>query len=74
MKYAERLQELRYEKGLSQLQVAQIIGVSQRTYSNYEHGDIRIPVERLITLARHYNVSMDYISGVTDSRTPFPAD
>lgn len=57
---------------MNQTAVASLTGVQQKTYSDYEIGKTRIPVESLIVLARFYNVNMDYITGVSDERKPFP--
>lgn len=62
MKFYERMRLLRNEKHLSQSTVAEYLHVGQRTYSDYENGRTRIPVESLIQLAYLYNVSMNYIS------------
>ena len=72
MRYTERLRALREEKALTQESIAEVLAVSQRTYSDYESGRLRIPVDRLMTLARFYNCSLDYISGASDLRRPFP--
>lgn len=72
MNYAERIRNLREDKGLTQTQVAQLLKVGQKTYSDYELGKTRIPVDSLILLAKNYNVSMDYICGVSHTRNPFP--
>ena len=72
MRYTERLRALREEKSLTQERIAEVLAVSQRTYSDYESGRLRIPVDRLMTLARFYNCSLDYISCASDLRRPFP--
>ena len=72
MKYYERIRALREDHSLSQQRIADLLYIGQRTYADYESGKTRIPVERLIVLARFYNVSMDYISGASDIPTPFP--
>lgn len=72
MKCNERIRELREDNFHTQQKVAELVNVGQRTYSDYESGKTRIPVESLITLARFYNVSMDYISGVSNIKCPFP--
>ena len=46
--------------------------VGQKTYSDYELGKTRIPLESIVKLARMYDVSVDYICGVTDQRRTFP--
>lgn len=72
MSYAERIRALREDKDKSQVEVAALLGVGQRTYCDYELGKTRIPVDSLMILAKFYNVSMDYICGLSDTRTPFP--
>ena len=59
IKFADRLKELRKEKGISQKLVAKEIGITLSAYSNYEQG-IREPSnEMLIKLCKYYNVSAD---------------
>lgn len=72
MNYTERIRALREDSDMTQTQIAQLLKVGQKTYSDYELGKTRIPVDSLITLAKLYHVSMDYICGVTDIRKPFP--
>lgn len=72
MKYAERIRALREDRDFTQAQVAELLNIGQRTYCDYELGKTRIPVDSLIILAKTYNVSMDYISGVTDIKKDFP--
>ena len=66
-----RIYELREFYDLKQRELADILGCSQRVYSNYERGDLDIPTEVLIKLAQHYNTSVDYILGLTDNKTPY---
>lgn len=72
MNYTERIRALREDSDMTQTQIAQLLKVGQKTYSDYELGKTRIPADSLITLAKLYHVSMDYICGVTDIRKPFP--
>ena len=72
MNYTDRIRSLREDNDYSQREIAQLINVGQRTYCDYELGKTRIPVDSLIILAKLYNVSMDYICGVSDKRAPFP--
>lgn len=62
----ERIRNLREDRDLKQRELAEILNCSQRIYSNYERGDVDIPTEILIKLARYYNTSVDYILGETD--------
>ena len=72
MNYAERIRELREDSDITQTEIAEILKIGQRTYCDYELGKTRIPVDSLIVLAKFYNVSMDYICGVTDIRKKYP--
>ncbi len=74
MKYNERIREMREDSFLTQQKVADLLYVGQRTYADYESGKTRIPVERLLILAKYYNVSMDYISGASNVRNKFPKE
>ncbi len=62
----ERVKELRKKAKLTQKQVGEILGVNQRTYSNYEIGDRDMSPETLIKLADYYDVTIDYLLGRTD--------
>ena len=62
---------MREDSGLNQTQVATMLGIDQRTYSNYEIGKYRFPIDYLIILATRYNTSVDYLVGLTDNRLPY---
>ena len=72
MNYAERIRALREDSDKTQTEIAGLLNVGQRTYCDYELGKTRIPVDSLIILAKLYNVSVDYICGVSDVRGFFP--
>lgn len=72
MDYLEIIKNLRTDRDLSQSDVAKVIGVAQRTYADYESGNVRINVDALIKLAAFYDVDMNYISGLSDKKLPFP--
>lgn len=72
MLYIQRIRELREDKDYNQTYVAQLIHVDQTTYSNYELGKVRMPIECIVELARFYDVNLDYIIGVSDVRNKFP--
>ncbi len=67
----ERLKYLRKEKNVSQQELATILHIKQNTYSQYERGKRQLPIELLIALARFYNVSTDFILGITDNEDPY---
>lgn len=66
----KRIYELREDNDLKQREIAKILNCSQRVYSNYERGDLDIPTEILIKLAKYYDVSTDYILGISDKMDP----
>ncbi|MDO5133419.1 MAG: helix-turn-helix transcriptional regulator [Eubacteriales bacterium] len=72
MQCKERIRALRENHSLSQRKVAGVINVSQHTYCDYESGRLRIPLDKLILLAKYYDCCMDYISGASNVRRSFP--
>lgn len=72
MSYAERIRALREDCDKTQTEIAEILKIGQRTYCDYELGKTRIPVESLILLAQMYDVSMDYICGLSSVKGHFP--
>ena len=67
MAYYKRLKDLREDKDLTQQEVAKLLFITQQQYSLYEKGYRDIPTTALTTLADFYNVSTDYILGLTDN-------
>ena len=63
---------MRTDRGLTQSQIAEMLHVSQNTYSQYEIGTTRFPLDAVIKLAEYYGVSVDYLVGLTDEPTPYP--
>lgn len=74
MTHTERIKALREDRDYNQTRIARAIHVAQTTYSDYENGKVRIPVESLIDLAKFYNVDMNYITGVSNVRKKFPRE
>lgn len=72
VRYNERLRRLRKEHHLTQQKVASVLGVSQRAYSDYETGQRRLSIEGIITLARYYDVSLNFLAGISNIKSPFP--
>lgn len=64
----QKMRDLREDHDLSQQDVAELLNVSQATYSRYESGVLDIPSISLIKLADYYKVSVDYILGRTDKK------
>ena len=63
-----RIRNLREDSDLTQNEIAVILHVSQRTYSHYENGTRKIPLDVLIGLADYYNCSIDYLLGRTHQK------
>jgi len=63
-----RIRDLREDSDLTQKQVAEYLNIRQNTYSQYETGHRQLSIDVLIKLARFYNVSTDYILGLTDTK------
>ena len=61
-----RLRDLREDKELTQAEVAAILGTVREQYNKYELGKQEIPFHHVITLAKFYNVTIDYIAGIID--------
>ncbi len=67
-----RLREIRKDRDLTQVDIAKILNTSQVQYSRYEMGIRLIPIDKLVALAKYYNVSTDYLLGLTNERKPYP--
>ncbi|NQX46113.1 helix-turn-helix transcriptional regulator [Paenibacillus tritici] len=67
-----RIRNLREDKDLTQQQMAELLHITQATYSRYENGNLDVPSAVLITLAKFHNVSIDYILGQTDNAKRYP--
>lgn len=70
-RYTERLKELREDRDISQKEIGEILNCTQTAYGKWENGKRDIKIDDLITLARYYHVSLDYIAGLTNDPTPY---
>ena len=68
----KRIKELREDKDLLQKEIAKILKITQRNYSYLETGKTDIPTDILIKLSYFYDISVDYILGLTDEMKPYP--
>ena len=68
----EHLRALREDKDLKQKDMAELLNVHQTTYSNYELGNLNIPISTLKQLADFFNTSVDYLLDMTDQKEPYP--
>ncbi len=62
----KRIKDSREDNDKYQKEIAQLLGISQQYYSEYESGKRTIPIQHLITLAKYYHTSIDYIVGLSD--------
>lgn len=66
----QRIRELRREKKYSQKDLAEILGLERSSYAYYELGRVQISIDVLCTLTQLYDVTADYILGISDERNP----
>lgn len=64
--FVERLKELRKAKGVTQKEMAELLGLTERSYRHYEAGEIDPPTKNTIKLANYFSVSTDYLLGLSD--------
>ena len=64
------MKNLRQDNDLSQKKVADMLGVAQTTYSQYELEKRPMPIDYLIALCKFYNVSADYMLGLSNRKNP----
>lgn len=64
--YVRRIRDLREDNDYTQAYVAEKLGTSQSMYARYERAANELPIRHLIALCELYNVSADYILGLTD--------
>ena len=70
MAYYSRLKDLREDSNLTQKELVAILKMHKTTYTNYEQGKREIPLSVAVKLAKLYNISIDYIAGLTDVPRP----
>ncbi|MBR5156868.1 MAG: helix-turn-helix transcriptional regulator [Clostridia bacterium] len=69
-----RLKDLREDMDITQKALADFLHIRQNTYSQYENGQRQLPIEILIALSKYYNVSTDYILGLTNIKKAYPKE
>ena len=67
MNYGEKLKYLRGRKNITQIELAKIINISNKTYCHYEKENDNIPLKHLINICNYFDVSIDYIFDFTKS-------
>lgn len=68
MKNYQRLRDLREDADKIQSEIAEYLEISRQLYQLYESGKRQIPFDKVIQLARYYDVSIDYIAGLTNDK------
>ena len=63
----QRLRDMREDRDLSQADIAKVLQTTQEQVSKYETGKQMMGVDKYIKLARFYNVSLDYLTGIIDT-------
>lgn len=64
--YIKRLRDLREDHDKTQQEIAQVLGTSQTMYARYERGANELPIRHLISLCRYYEVTSDYLLGLSE--------
>lgn len=67
MNYYERLKHLREDSGLTQTDIANLLKTTRQQVSKLETGAQMMGVDKYITLAKYYNISLDYLLGLIDA-------
>lgn len=67
-----KIKDLRIDKDFKQVEIANLLNITQRNYSYIETGKSDVPSQILIELSKIYGVSVDYILGLTDVMKPYP--
>jgi len=61
-----RIRDIREDRDITQKQIVEYLMCDQSLYSKYERGEREIPLRMLIALAKYYDVSLDYLAGMTN--------
>lgn len=65
MYYYQRIRDMREDSDLSQQKVADLLDITRQQYQLYESGKREMPMHLFVVLAKFYNVSLDYLAGLT---------
>ncbi|MBP3379197.1 MAG: helix-turn-helix transcriptional regulator [Clostridia bacterium] len=66
MNYYQRIKDLREDKDITQDHLADLLDTTQQQISKWENGTQKMGIDKYIKLAIYYNVSLDYLAGLTD--------
>jgi len=68
----ERIRNIREDRDMTQAQMAEYLSVHQTTYSDYELGNLNIPISVLSKIADLFGTSIDFLVNRTDEQKPYP--
>ena len=68
MDYIQKMRDLREDADKTQQEIADFLGTSQTMYARYERGANEMPIRHLIALCKYYNVSSDYLLGLSNKK------
>ena len=71
MDYRERLRNIREDRDLTQAEIGKLLSKSQQGYNHIEIGRAELKIDDLVKLCRFYDLSADYIIGLSDKPTTF---
>ena len=71
MNLYQRIRDLREDKDKTQIEIAKDLDMHLTTYRRYETGERELPFQLAIQLAKYYDVSIDYIAGLTNDKRKF---
>ena len=71
MDYRTRIRNVREDRDLTQAELGKLLNKSQQGYNHIEAGRAELKIDDLIKLCRFYNLSADYLIGLTDKPKPF---
>lgn len=74
MNYIRRMRDLREDSDYTQEYVAHYLGTSQTMYARYERGANELPIHHLLSLCRLYEVSADYLLGLSNNKKGYMID
>ena len=66
MNYRDRIKSIREDRDLTQAQIGKILNKSQQGYNHIETGRAELKIDDLITLCKYYDLSADYLIGLTN--------
>ena len=71
MDYRQRLRAVREDRDYTQSEIGKVLHKSQQGYNHIEAGRAELKIEDLIRLCKFYNLSADYLIGLTDEKIPY---